>query len=678
MLPPVQAFSRSLAGFQDASLDASAASAGMAGAVEPNIRVDEDASAAIAGRINMLMSGRDSLQADLVAIVTLIGAAIGIERQPGEGDASLVQRFVTALSRMSEGQQQALQSQLSDLFKGLQLQTLLNALSESSGPEAALLTAYMEIRRANQQDLNALSAVSSYSQNEASQPQQTTLTVSQPVAAEGQQGAQGSVASQPALATEAMAATAQRAGDGLEAARTGVTTPPAAPAVQTIGTSWEGDVALQGPSAGATALLAAPMEETLERGAGAALPQSLAAAATVGEAETTQALPVKAVSAGMSDGANALPLAQTAQGEKAPLFAQQVARSADPAASSFQDEAGLYTHQLAQSVSSASSGSGSVPLNAPTVLAASVDGEAGQGQTSAAQPRSGDARALQTFLQQELSPDAARRLAEAMRQTEAARAQEENADFTGIFAMKGWTEAAHQPSALVMAVTEEGDEALLRQMLFSAGQRDEATPSGPSSQAARLGELFAESAVARDAAGAELSRSASSPAQAEGRVDASPRNATQAAASTMLSQALMQGMAHMMPATLPQAVPLPVVSYLSMQEEFGFEESEDGIEAVESLSDEEKGRGRSRHGGRDDDEAADRDAEDERSEEGDEIAQDNAFLSTVALEQAASGEQITRLEIAAMGTPVSGPPAIAAMVDLSQPEQLYWRIADLA
>ncbi|MGG7518996.1 hypothetical protein ACQ3G6_14020 [Allorhizobium undicola] len=677
MLPPVQAFSRSLAGFQDASPDASATSVGMAGAVEPNIRVDEDASAAIAGRINMLMSGRDSLQADLVAIVTLVGAAIGIERQPGEGDASLVQRFVTALSRMSEGQQQALQSQLSDLFKGLQLQTLLNALSEPGGPEAALLTAYMEIRRANQQDLNALSAVSSYSQNEASPPPQATLAVSQPVAAEGQQGDQGSVVSQPALATEAMAATAQRAGDGLEAARTGLATPPAAPVAQTTGTSWEENVSSQGSSAGATALLADPME-TLERGVGAALPQSLAAAATVGEAEATQALLAKSVSAGMSEGANALPLAQTAQGEEAPLFAQQAARSADPAASSFQDEAGLYTHQLAQSVSLASSGSGSVPLNAPTVLAASVDGEAGQAQTSAVQPRSGDARALQTFLQQELSPDAARRLAEAMRQTEAARAQEENADFTGIFAMKGWTEAAHQPSALVMAVTEEGDEALLRQMLFSAGQQDEATPSGPSSQAARLGERFAESAVARDAAGAELSRSASSPVQAEGRVDASPRNATQAAASTMLSQALMQGMAHMMPATLPQAVPLPVVSYLSMQKEFGFEESEDGIEAVEQLSDEEKGRGRSRHGGRDDDEAADRDAEDERSEEGDELAEDNAFLSTVALEQAASEEQITRLEIAAMGAPVSGPPAIAAMVDLSQPEQLYWRIADLA
>lgn len=173
MLPPVQTASRSTLAFAENASEAAPSQAASSGVVQDAsqdqaTQADDSSNtaSAVLGRINnLLLNSRESVRADMATIADMVGSSINIKRMPGESDGAFAARFVTALAHLSDSQRTALQTQLNQVLKGLQVQVLLQVLQNQDGPEAALLSAYMEIQRSNSDNLKAQTVVASYSQN---------------------------------------------------------------------------------------------------------------------------------------------------------------------------------------------------------------------------------------------------------------------------------------------------------------------------------------------------------------------------------------------------------------------------------------------------------------------------------------------------------------------------------
>ncbi len=170
MLPPIQIAQRNSLAVSESAGEAVSLPVPSGGNTQsPAVQTDRSTgnnNASVAAQINNLMlTSRATVRADMATIADMVGAAINITRQPGEGDDAFAARFVTALSHLSDSQRVALQAQLNQVLKGLQVQVLLQVLHNQDGPEAALLSAYMEIQRSNRDNLKAQTVVASYNQN---------------------------------------------------------------------------------------------------------------------------------------------------------------------------------------------------------------------------------------------------------------------------------------------------------------------------------------------------------------------------------------------------------------------------------------------------------------------------------------------------------------------------------
>lgn len=186
MLPPVQAISNSGTSYPDSRkpqetlIESAARSATSAQPAAQGL----EQNSAIAGRLNMLLlSGQEQERTsqNLASLIDLLGRTMKVERNDGESLGGYATRLFQTLASLSPEDRQTVQRQLAQLFGGLQLRTLIEAFRNPAGPEAAMLSIYLELHRNKDRDLAARSAVTSYRQNAGEQKQAMGPLPQQPV-----------------------------------------------------------------------------------------------------------------------------------------------------------------------------------------------------------------------------------------------------------------------------------------------------------------------------------------------------------------------------------------------------------------------------------------------------------------------------------------------------------------
>lgn len=185
MLPPVNAVANSSIAFQDprAAQDGAAETHVRPQGTLPQAANGLEQNAAIAGRLNLLLlTGQERMSDNLAILVNLLGSRLGMERADGESLSTYAGRLVQALGDLTPQMRQSIQRQLSQMFGGLQLRTLMEAFRNPVGPEAATLSIYLELYRVKDKDLAARTVVTSYRQN-AGETRANGLTTPAPTVA---------------------------------------------------------------------------------------------------------------------------------------------------------------------------------------------------------------------------------------------------------------------------------------------------------------------------------------------------------------------------------------------------------------------------------------------------------------------------------------------------------------
>ncbi len=124
------------------------------------------ATGAIAGNLNiMLLSAPERMSQNLVVLTEVLAAVLKLKQEPDEPLTAFAARLIDAIATLAPAEQQKLKAMLSNAFAGLQLRTLLLALRNPQGPEAATLSIYLELYRQKERDPAARAVISSYRQN---------------------------------------------------------------------------------------------------------------------------------------------------------------------------------------------------------------------------------------------------------------------------------------------------------------------------------------------------------------------------------------------------------------------------------------------------------------------------------------------------------------------------------
>lgn len=165
MLPPVLASTSSYVPATEARLrPQQVATAPQPVATPQPVRSGEiSQNPAIAGQLNiMMLSGPERMSQNLAALADVLGGALKIDRQPDEGLGDYMARLIEGISNLPAADRLKLQKLLTQVFAGLQLRTLLEAMANPSGPERATLALYLELYRQPDRDGAARSVISSY------------------------------------------------------------------------------------------------------------------------------------------------------------------------------------------------------------------------------------------------------------------------------------------------------------------------------------------------------------------------------------------------------------------------------------------------------------------------------------------------------------------------------------
>jgi hypothetical protein len=129
------------------------------------------ATGAIAGNLNiMLLSAPERMSQNLVVLTEVLSAVLKLKQEADEPLTAFAARLIDAIATLAPAERQKLKAMLSDAFAGLQLRTLLLALRNPQGPEAATLAIYLELYRQKERDPGARAVISSYRQNGESAP----------------------------------------------------------------------------------------------------------------------------------------------------------------------------------------------------------------------------------------------------------------------------------------------------------------------------------------------------------------------------------------------------------------------------------------------------------------------------------------------------------------------------
>lgn len=119
--------------------------------------------ATISGQLNiMMLSGPERMSQNLATLAEVLGSALKIERRADEALSDYMARLIEGIAALPAGDRLKLQKLLTQVFAGLQLRTLLDAMSNPYGPERATLALYLELYREPNKDGATRSAISSY------------------------------------------------------------------------------------------------------------------------------------------------------------------------------------------------------------------------------------------------------------------------------------------------------------------------------------------------------------------------------------------------------------------------------------------------------------------------------------------------------------------------------------
>ncbi|KAA3514720.1 hypothetical protein G6L63_00260 [Agrobacterium vitis] len=725
MLPPVQALSRTAPNFHDSATEAALSDTAMSGLTSDSlIRVDREGGSAIAGRINnLLLNSRESVQTDLAQIADLVGQSIGLKRDPGETDAAFAQRFATALANLDDGQRARLQTQLTQALKGLQIEVLLRVLQNTDGPEAALLSAYMEIKRNNSGDLKALSVVSSYSQNGAgpssppppqsagappasgqtAAPQMVNPATAQPVPAAGlSEQSPGPVAEKPvttALAAQGAAvSTAQpQAEQAAVVAQTAQIVPqpedvttnrtPSTPMLD--GTQGEETPVARSPSAQAPANPEVAGRQTPLQ---AVRPEALAAAMALVTNETTTTTTTTTTGAAPATDnrsiAGNMVESETVMTRMDDLPEETSTGLAAKAAT----ETGLKAPAFDRNGQTGTSGMTGMPGTTGTPVAVAM------GNSAAPPLATGLAQTGREAAMDGLETQATNRAYGAFTTSAPLQDNRQDAiprrsdDDTGVDSMvatvlslKGWMDVTGASLHPPTTPEEDADTDLLRQMFFQTEdmQENEQNDLHPAINA----DARANQATLLEINQRRLSQMQAGQMQAHSSANQTPANEAQAALvsvrqeeitreQAILSLAGAQAIVHASVLHVPPFVPFPVVSYLAVQDEPGRGKTE-SVDAIEALGDDDAHQDNNgqhqRDGSAEDEETAEEDggsADETLSENQPYALSDDVTLETV------DHTDVLELEPEDYAAPTL---ALAAPHEDALPaEALYWRIADLA
>lgn len=137
--------------------------------IQPTVGLEPystSAAGTISGNLNMmLLSAPERMSQNLVVLTEVLAVALKMKQEPGESLTTFAARLIEAIATLAPAEQQKLKAMLSDAFAGLQLRTLLQALRNPQGPEAATLAIYLELYRQKDRDPGARAVISSYRQN---------------------------------------------------------------------------------------------------------------------------------------------------------------------------------------------------------------------------------------------------------------------------------------------------------------------------------------------------------------------------------------------------------------------------------------------------------------------------------------------------------------------------------
>ncbi|CVI63206.1 MULTISPECIES: hypothetical protein [Agrobacterium] len=167
---------------------------------QPNTPAPENSSLFARAAIASLTS-EFQLSRSTAILAEALGKLMNLPRQDGEAIETYVTRLTEALRTLPASQRLALEQQVGKALQGLTLSMLAEILKQPTGPDAARLALLVELSRYRGMDLAAKAVISSYQQNNSSNPAPTQSA--QPK----QQNAQ----SQNAEARPSPAATAQAA-----------------------------------------------------------------------------------------------------------------------------------------------------------------------------------------------------------------------------------------------------------------------------------------------------------------------------------------------------------------------------------------------------------------------------------------------------------------------------------
>lgn len=652
MLPPVQTASRSTLAFAESASEAAPSQIVATNAVQDQATQTDDSSnntaSAVAGRINnLLLNSRSTVRADMATIADMVGSSINIKRLPGESDGAFAARFVTALAHLSDSQRTALQTQLNQVLKGLQVQVLLQVLQNQDGPEAALLSAYMEIQRSNSDNLKAQTVVASYSQNADSAPEEQSGQALLNTSRSAPAGTTQTPVTAQSSITIALQASIAGAKDKEEAIAK------LAAALRQASSGTNADEAALTQLTTSAALLASPEEETAPRAttrqgnaeAGAGTSTGTAAGKSVNQdfsAASNGAKPVQDVSVRTTQSAAAAP--QTAASTPtsvatAPTAAKQTVPETTPLAATLPPSA-----QSADMIG---------PQQRSPALA--VDTHAIPLQSS---------QAVGEDHQETNAPVVSNSMAG---QSQAAPTEDQSVDSAVIVATAlaagGLINTASIASQNRTDAQATADSTLLRQMFFQNSETQEVAEVVALRALANRPEATQNANTDTDTK-AVLSEDAQQEQQgAEKTATRAQAALSLAAAQTMATAPIA---AHIVP---PLGVPLLVGNYLAMQDAPNSGTRDISVDAIDALSDEEPRRDSNRRNPRQDQSTPDEKTDEADAEEdglyairdAQDVDQDALFNGSDAKAQIG--------ELAALPAPQDEP--VAA-------DMLYWKIADLA
>lgn len=111
------------------------------------------------------VSGELQLSKNVSVLAETLGKLLNIARMDGEAAEAYVNRLVNSIKTLAPDQRAGLEKALGDILRGISLDSLVSALKNSSGPEAARLAVLFELTRSGPAAPQAKPSVPTYLQD---------------------------------------------------------------------------------------------------------------------------------------------------------------------------------------------------------------------------------------------------------------------------------------------------------------------------------------------------------------------------------------------------------------------------------------------------------------------------------------------------------------------------------